>query len=200
METIDLTDAEMAQRIVRFDGVEPSSRARGVPAVVTEVLIPRALYPVMGPEGARSPVFDFAMRGPDGVSMTVCEAAPGDGPALHAHHETDEIFFVLDGRFRIEWGDQGEHAVELDRFHTIAIPPKVVRRFENVGADTAFLLALLCGGAESITEVEYTPEIGDQVTAHGGPEVRGLLEAAGVGFGAGTKGRSPSLGRTEEWA
>jgi len=191
MDTIDLTSDEMAQRVVRFGGVEPSSRssqARGVPAVVTEILIPRALYPIMGPEGADSPVFNFAMRGPDGVSMTVCEVAPGDGPALHAHQETDEVFFVLDGRFRVEWGDHGEHALELDRFDTIAVPPKVVRRFENVGSDTAFLLALVCGGAESITEVEYTREVGDQVTATGGPEVRELLEAAGVGFGAGMQG------------
>ena len=191
METIDITDAEMAQRIVRFGGIEPSNRsskARNVPAIVTELLIPRALYPIMGPEGADSPVFNFAMHGPSGISMTVAEVDPGDGPALHAHHETDEVFFVLDGTFRIEWGDDGEHAVLLDRFDTIAVPPKVVRRFENIGSDTAFLLALVCGGTESITDVEYTPEVGEAVATDGGTEVRALLEAAGIGFAAGIKG------------
>lgn len=188
METIDVTPEAMEERIVRFGAVVPSSRSsreRGVPAIVTELLIPRALYPIMGPAGANSPVFNFAMHGPDGVSMTVCEVDPGDGPALHAHHSTDEVFFVLDGRFRIEWGDHGEHAVDLDRFDTIAVPPRVVRRFENVGTETAYLLALVCGGAESITEVEYTPEVGDQVLDGGGADVRALLEAAGVGFAAG---------------
>lgn len=191
METIDVTQEAMEARIVRFDGVVPSNRSgreRGVPAVVTELLIPRALYPIMGPEGSDSPVFNFAMHGPDGVSMTVCEVDPGDGPALHAHHTTDEVFFVLEGDFRIEWGDHGEHAVELGRFDTIAVPPRVVRRFENVGERTAYLLALVCGGAEGITEVEYTPDVGAQVVASGGPEVRSLLEAAGVGFSAGEPG------------
>ena len=147
METIDITDAEMAQRIVRFGGIEPSNRsskARNVPAVVTELLIPRALYPIMGPEGADSPVFNFAMHGPSGISMTIADVAPGDGPA--PHHETDEVFFVLDGTFRIEWGD------------------------------------------ESITDVEYTPEVGEAVATYGGTEVRALLEAAGIGFAAGIKG------------
>ncbi len=188
METIDITPEAMQDRIVRFSAVTPSSRSsreRGVPAVVTELLIPRALYPIMGPVGSASPVFNFAMHGPDGVSMTVCEVDPGDGPALHAHHTTDEVFFVLDGRFRIEWGNSGEHSVELDRFDTIAVPPRVVRRFENVGTGTAYLLALVCGGAESITEVEYTPDVGARVVAEGGAEVRALLESVGVGFSAG---------------
>jgi|SRR6056297_202742 len=188
MQTIDIDPIDMENRIVRFGAVEPSSRSateRGVPPVVGELLIPRALYPIMGPEGADSPVFSFALTGPDGVSMTVCEVAPNDGPALHAHDSTDEVFFVLEGRFRIEWGDRGEHAVELGRFDTIAVPPKVVRRFENIGDDTAYLLALVCGGAESITEVEYTAAVGAAVTEQAGDEVRELLEAAGVGFNAG---------------
>lgn len=188
MQTIDIQPDAMEERIVRFGAVQPSSRSaeeRGVPAVVGNLLIPRALYPIMGPAGSDSPVFKFALDGPDGISMTVCEVAPNDGPALHAHHSTDEVFFVLEGRFRIEWGDQGQHAVELDRFDTIAVPPKVVRRFENIGTETAYLLALVCGGAESITEVEYTPEVGEAVTNEAGDEVRGLLEAAGVGFNAG---------------
>ncbi|MEO7397977.1 MAG: cupin domain-containing protein, partial [Ilumatobacteraceae bacterium] len=166
MDTIEITPEAMQARIVRFDAVTPSSRSsreRGVPAIVTELLIPRALYPIMGPVGSDSPVFSFAMHGPEGVSMTVCEVAPGDGPALHAHETTDEVFFVLEGRFRIEWGDHGEDAVELGRFDTIAVPPRVVRRFENIGTETAFLLALVCGAAESITDVEYTPDVGDRV-------------------------------------
>ncbi|MEJ7584052.1 MAG: cupin domain-containing protein [Acidimicrobiales bacterium] len=190
MQTIDVTPEAMEARVVRFDAVRPSSRSsreRHVPAVVTELLIPRALYPIMGPEGSDSPVFNFAMHGPDGVSMTVCEVDPGDGPALHAHHTTDEVFFVLQGRFRIEWGDRGEHAVELERFDTIAVPPRVVRRFENIGVETGYLLALVCGGAESITEVEYTPDVGAQVSERGGADVRALLEAAGVGFAAGER-------------
>jgi len=188
METRDITPEAMQERIVRFAAVVPtsqSSRARGVPAIVTELLIPRALYPIMGPVGSDSPVFKFAMHGPDGVSMTVCEVDPGDGPALHAHHTTDEVVFVLEGRFRIEWGDQGQHAVELGRFDTIAVPPGVVRRFENVGTEPAYLLALVCGGAESITEVEYTPEVGARLVEQGGADIRALLESAGVGFGAG---------------
>jgi len=188
MDTIDISPEAMEAKIVRFGEVASSnrsSRERGVPAVVTELLIPRALYPIMGPAGSDSPVFNFALHGPDGVSMTVCEVGPDDGPALHAHHTTDEVFFVLEGRFRIEWGDHGEHAVELGRFDTIAVPPRVVRRFENVGTETGYLLALVCGGSESITEVEYTPDVGAQVVERGGADVRALLEAAGVGFAAG---------------
>ena len=32
-------------------------------------------------------------------------ASPGEGPPLHIHHREDEMFFVLEGRFRFRCGD-----------------------------------------------------------------------------------------------
>jgi len=53
-----------------------------------------ALHPTMGPPGADTPVLEFATTGPQGFSATSCEVDPGDGPALHAHRKTEEIFLV----------------------------------------------------------------------------------------------------------
>lgn len=177
----------MQSRIARFRDVKSTRETQDavVPDAVTEVLIPRCLYPMMGPEGADTPVLKFATHGPAGFSATICEADPGDGPGLHAHHNTDEIFLVLDGRFRIEWGDKGENSVELERFDTIAVPPRTVRRFVNVSERRAYLLAIVMGGAESIGEVEYTPDVADEVRKRGGEEVLRFLQRAGVGFAAG---------------
>ena len=37
------------------------------------------------------------------------ECQPGEGPPLHAHHRTHEIFTVLKGAFRIAWGGYSVH-------------------------------------------------------------------------------------------
>lgn len=41
----------------------------------------------------------------DGLSLLESRAPFGDSPPLHIHHREDELFFVLEGRFRFRVGD-----------------------------------------------------------------------------------------------
>ena len=43
----------------------------------------------------------------------------------HQHHDEDEFFFVLDGKFIIDLGD---HSVELSRWQGFVVPKGVVHR------------------------------------------------------------------------
>ena len=51
-----------------------------------------------------------------GLVAAIVKCSPGQGPYLHAHYNTLESFTCLDGRFRITWGDTGEHEAVLEPF------------------------------------------------------------------------------------
>lgn len=55
---------------------------------------------------------------------------PGAGAPLHAHHNVDEIFIVLEGALDFRLGDE-RRIVEAN--HTIAIPAGVPHGFTAVG-------------------------------------------------------------------
>lgn len=155
---------DMAKRVARFadlegfDGGLPDSHYPGCE---------RTLYNVLGfqqPEGAGSVVSpvgaDAARRAGikarEGFNIGYAVCAPGKGPLMH-NHDTCETFIPMSGQWRIEWELDGEvEAVELGPLDTIAVPPGVNRRFENVttGAadgETHVLLGIITGdnpGAE----------------------------------------------------
>lgn len=48
-------------------------------------------------------------RGSDGISALESLAPQGDSPPLHIHHKEDELFYVLDGEFTFQVGDEQHH-------------------------------------------------------------------------------------------
>ena len=93
------------------------------------------------PINTGAPIVDAA-----GMTMTLAVCPPGQGPSLHAHHQTYENFTVLKGRFEVTWNDDGSGRVELDEFDTISVPPKVNRAFRNIGESEGILQVLISGG------------------------------------------------------
>lgn len=72
---------------------------------------------------------------------------PGWGPPLHVHHAEDEMFYVLEGRIRIWYG---EDTLEVTQGATAVLPRGMPHRFENVGETVArMLIAVTPGGFES---------------------------------------------------
>jgi len=95
---------------------------------------------VKNPTGGR---VTFKVRGEDtDGALTVFEgtAAAGDGPPLHVHPNADEIWYALEGNFRVKLEDDVEDAPAGT---CVFIPRGVWHTWQNIGATEARLLAIL---------------------------------------------------------
>jgi mannose-6-phosphate isomerase-like protein (cupin superfamily) len=88
----------------------------------------------------------------EGFQMSYVEAPPGNGPILH-NHDSNETFVAVRGRWRVIWGRNEEHHVDLDPLDVCSVPPFVPRRFINLeGADgkEGLLLTIQPGNAPNV--------------------------------------------------
>jgi quercetin dioxygenase-like cupin family protein len=191
MKTVNFTPEEMNTRIARFKQLKPQSAAydadKGIPREVYETMTARTLYLLMSPENQGGPMAQApAVTTDDKMSVIIAECPPGDGPLLHAHQFTRETFFCLDGRFKIQWGDEGENEIVLDPWDMIAVPPRVVRRFENVSDQTAHLLVFINGDSEeSFNDIDHPQIEADRLATVFGDDILDKLRGIGVTFEAG---------------
>ena len=191
MKTRQITPAEMEKCIARFNDMEPQSSSYaddgGIPREAYETMTAKTLFLMMSPEKQGGPMAQKpAIVTEDKMSVIIAECPPGDRPVLHAHHQTKETFFCLDGRFRIRWGDRGEDEIVLEPFDMIAVPPGVVRDFTNVSDDVAHLLVFITGEAEdNFNDIEMTPEEAERIREKFGEEVVDKFRNIGVSFEAG---------------
>jgi uncharacterized RmlC-like cupin family protein len=191
MKTIEVTPAEMEKRIARFRQLPKQSSSYadelGIPREAYEMMTAQTLYLLMAPACQGGPMAQQpAIVTDDKMSVIIAECPPGDRPLLHAHHQTKETFFCLDGRFRIRWGDRGENEIFLEPYDMIAVPPGVVRDFTNVSDAVAHLLVFITGEAEeSFNDIEMTPEEAGRIRERFGDAVLDRFRGIGVGFEAG---------------
>ena len=89
----------------------------------------------------------------EGFQMSYVEAEPGNGPMLH-NHDTNETFVAIRGRWRVIWGRDEEHHVDLDPLDVCAVPPFVPRRFINIeraaNGEVGLLLTVQPGNAPNV--------------------------------------------------
>ncbi len=64
---------------------------------------------------------------------------PGGGPPVHLHHDDDESFLVLEGRFRIL---QGDKVSEVGAGEFVFGPRGVPHAFTNIGTTVGRLLVI----------------------------------------------------------
>jgi uncharacterized RmlC-like cupin family protein len=190
MKTVTPSEIEMEARIARFAALQPKSRRyaeqSGIPAEAFEMIAAKNIYLLMAPEGAGGANAMPAVSGAPGLTVNICECPPGNGPMLHAHQRTRETFLCLRGRFEVRWGDRGEQRTTLEEFDMIAVPPNVSRAFTNVGDATAYLLVMIQGGNDDLSDVAYAPEVGDEIARRYGAEVKQRFETTlGWNFKAG---------------
>ncbi|MBT5571905.1 MAG: cupin domain-containing protein [Alphaproteobacteria bacterium] len=191
MKTVNFTHQEMNARVARFKELKPQSGSYdsdvGIPKEVYETMTARTLYLLMSPENQGGPMAQApAVVTEDKMSVIIAECPPGDGPLLHAHQFTRETFMCLDGQFKIQWGDEGESELVLDKYDMIAVPPGVVRRFENVSDQTAHLLVWINGDSEeSFNDIDHPKVEADRLASEFGDDMLEKLRGIGVTFEAG---------------
>ena len=80
-------------------------------------------------------------------NQTLAEARlpPGGSTITHHHVRTEEIYYVLEGRGRMQLGDQTRDVGPGD---AIAIPPGAIHQMTNVGADCLKFLCCCAPGYE----------------------------------------------------
>jgi mannose-6-phosphate isomerase-like protein (cupin superfamily) len=128
MKTVSVTPQEMQKRTVRYSRLESYQQQHeklGIPDAAFDTVAARRVYPIMVPENYSGRSAMAPMKGAPGLAVTIAECPPGNGAGLHAHEQSVENFFCLDGRFEIAWGDTGEHSTVLEPMDFISIPPGV---------------------------------------------------------------------------
>jgi uncharacterized RmlC-like cupin family protein len=190
MKSIEVTPEEMAKRTARFADLVPyksqHDASSGIPLAVVEKLTAHNVYPIMVPEAYTGRSSMAPIKAGERTVLAIAECPPGDGPGLHNHEITIENFLCLQGRFRVAWGDEGEHSVEIGPLDFISVPPGVCRNFTNIGDETARLLAVIeLADPTSNDRVAYAPSVADEVEHDFGADTLAKLKEIGFKFDAG---------------
>ncbi len=131
---------EMMSRVWRFDAL------KGSPNAFIDAAVPgheRVLYGALGTGTADEQIFK-AVKAAENFHIDFIKAGPGQGAALHSH-DSEEVFIVMTGRWKVTWGTNGENELELDRFDGVSVPSGVMRSFENLGDQENVLMAIIGG-------------------------------------------------------
>ena len=188
MKTVQISPAEMGQRLVRFKDLKPRSQIlkdrTGVPPEVSEFFSADRNYTLMAPamDATSTITSTAAIAGGDcgdAISVSLAFCRPGSGPQLHAHMNTVEAFFCLKGRFSITWGDRGENEVVLEPYDFLPVPKGVMRTFTNVADEEGALLVVIQGNRGEFRDVINPPQVADTVRERWGDEMLAKLKESG---------------------
>lgn len=86
-------------------------------------------------------VLDRADAATSEVFIVVLE--PGEAPPLHVHHDTEQIFYILEGRGALRVGDPAEH-YSVQPGDVVRIPPSTWHSIRCDGDQTLRYLSVDC--------------------------------------------------------
>ena len=165
---------EIAQRVARFEKLQPMSTAKDfadVPQAAMDVIFARTLMPIIL-EKTKNPFGDSAaIFGAAGTTMNVSVCPPGQGPCLHSHDNTYETFMVLEGAFEFQVGEEGQETVRLNKWDVFSCPPGPFRGFRNCADTDSVLLTIITGAVDARDDVSVPPKITDQIHTEYGQDV-----------------------------
>ena len=163
-ETIDLET-----RVTRFKKLVPYkkqlSSSSGIPPEATEMLSADSVFPLIVPEGHVGRSSAAPMNGLPGLYLSIARCAGGaqDGPPPHAHTDTQETFFVLDGEWDISSGFNNENTVTAKPFDIIPMPSNVMRAFQNRSDRAANLFVIIQGKDKMSDTILFSDHYGEVV-------------------------------------
>ncbi len=116
----------------------------------------RRNYAVIGPglgvKDQKTPEPGLVIR--EGFNLSYVESKPGNGASWHVHDQ-NETFIPHTGRWRIYFDRNDQHFAEIGPLDVCAVPPGVIRRFENVTQgepDRLHLIMVILAGSEPKAE------------------------------------------------
>lgn len=188
MKTIMVSQEEMQARVARYDDLVPygNQHTEAIDPKVFEQLTAKKVLSIMAPRNYKGRSSRAPLKGEPGAVISIAECPPGNAPALHCHEQTVENFFIINGRFRIIWGDHGEESLELGPLDFISIPPGVNRSFINISDEYARLLAIIQPVTEAQEDrVSFATSVAGKLEGEYGPETVQALKDIGFHFDAG---------------
>lgn len=183
-------DAETAAgRVTRFATLVPYkkdlNRTGGLPAEATEALSAGSVCTLVVPQGHVGRSRTAPIYGNPGLYLALAECRTGDdAPPAHAHWDTQESFFILDGTFEIYTGFDNESAVSVGPGDLVAVPTRVMRTFRNTTGRPARILAIIQGPERMRDTVAYSRRVGADFQRRFGAEVLAAYEQIGMVFDA----------------
>jgi mannose-6-phosphate isomerase-like protein (cupin superfamily) len=154
----------METRIVRYGDLQPCRTA------FIDAHTPgsdrKENFSIIGGGVSESPDQHVHIKATPGFNIGAAGQPPKCRNSLHTHR-TAEVFFVLSGRWRFFWGNDGSDGeVILTEGDVINIPTGIFRGFENIGTDYGMIMAIL-GGDDAGGGVIWAPQVIKEATAHG---------------------------------
>ena len=183
-------DAEtVATRVNRFDKLVPYkkdlSRTGGLPPEATEALSAGSVFTLIVPEGHVGRSRTAPIYGNQGLYMSLAECRTGDdAPPAHAHSDTQESFFILDGTFEVYTGFDNESAVSVGPGDLVSVPKQVMRTFRNTTGKPARILAIIQGGDKMRDFVSFSRRVGSDFERRFGVETIEAYRQIGMTFDA----------------
>lgn len=186
-EPVDLE--KMLSRVTRFATLVPYKKAlkatAGIPPEATAMLSANSVCPLVVPEGHVGRSRTAPIYGLPGLYISIAECTSGDdGPPSHAHSDTQENFFVLDGSWEFSTGFNKEFTISAKPYDLLAVPPNVMRAFRNTGNGSARLFVIIQGPEKMNDTVSFTKAVGAEVEKRFGTETVYALEQVKMTFDA----------------
>lgn len=122
-------------------------------------------FTLIGPGVSENPNQHVHIPEPHGFNIGGARQPPRCLNSQHSH-DTAEVFIVHKGRWRMIFGvnaDEGD--VTMEEGDTISIPIHMFRGFENIGAETGFLFAVL--GGDNPGKVTWSPRVFEMAKEYG---------------------------------
>jgi uncharacterized cupin superfamily protein len=147
-------------------------RTAGIPPEATEMLSAGSVFPLIVPVGHIGRSRTAPMYGNPGLYLSIAECMPGtdDAPPPHAHSDTQENFFVLDGDWDILGGRERELVIPARAHDLVAAPPGIMRTFLNKTDKKARLLVIIQGPEQMNDTVTFSAEVGAEIARRFGQE------------------------------
>ena len=144
--SLKVSPEEMMKRIARFSDLMPADYRK----MGNGDYVPRGMqgFTVIGHVTKAEP----PIPAEHGFTVAFNKVQAASGAPLHSH-KVVEVFIPLSGKWKFNWGEDGNGEAELGPWDTISFPAGIMEGFRNIGSEEGLLLVIL-GGPE-VGEVTF---------------------------------------------